>query len=410
MAAAKVIYRLVPDLVIKASKQVQNQDAGDRIPWPLDWYTIAQYSSRNPHHCACLQVKANCTLGRGYNLLGLEEREEADLQERLKQINPRQSFQEILNCLALDYETFGNAYLEIVRNAKGEVVELYHLPAILAWLRPGERGVLYENETNRQEYPFYRNGGRESHSVLHLAQYSPLNRHYGLPDWLGCLEVLELDYYATRYNQKFFVNSAIPDMAVIVEGGALDEDAEKAIVEFFQTSFKGLDNAHRTLFLPVNSPDVKIRFEKLVSEIKDASFDKLLQICRDRIISAHRVPPRLVGVSQPGSLGGTSEVFGQLSIFQDLIISPRQSYFASKLTPVLREMGYPTVELHFNPMDTTAQETDSDYYTKLVSGGIITVNEAREELGYPALDHQTEPLVKGQISLIRSLQRLREVV
>jgi capsid portal protein len=200
----------------------------------------------------------------------------------------------------------------------------------------------------------------------------------------------------------------MPDMAVVVEGGALDEAAEAAVVEFFRTGFKGLDNAHRTLFLPITAPDVKVRFEKLNTEIKELGFDRLMQACRDRIISAHRVPPRLVGVAQPGALGGTSEVFGQLSIFQDLIVTPRQNYFVARLGQVLRDMGYPQAKLKFNAMDTTAQETDSDYYTKMVAGGILTVDEAREDLGYPAMKGHEGEAVKAHLSLVRSLQKLRE--
>lgn len=404
---SKVIYRL-PQAVLKDSKQGKGADTGDRLPWPIDFYELAQYTNRNPYHCSCLQVKANCNLGLGYTVMGLSDAAEAQVEDRLSAVNPSQSLHDVLTKIALDYEIFGNAYLEVVRNKRGEVAELYHLPALLAWIRPQGAGVLYENEVNRQEYPHYAVGSQDSHSVLHFANYSPIDRHYGLPDWLGCLPILNLDYYATSYNQKFFSNSAMPDMAVVVEGGALDEAAEEAIVEFFQTNFKGLDNAHRTLFLPVGTPDVKVRFERLSTELRDGAFDRLLQLCRDRVISAHRVPPRLVGVSQPGSLGGTSEVFGQLSIFQDLVITPRQNYFAARLSSVIQDMGYPEAYLRFNTIDTTAQETDSDYYSKLVSAGILTINEARQELGYPEL--QEPGAIKANLSLVRSLQKLREAV
>lgn len=35
----------------------------------------------------------------------------------------------------------------------------------------------------------------------------------------------------------------------------------------------------------------------------------------------------------------------------------------------------------------------SEYYTALVSGGILSINEARMELGYPAIDGGETPII-----------------
>ena len=255
----------------------------------------------------------------------------------------------------------------------------------------------------------YRKGDKESNTLLHFANYTQEDRHYGLPDWRGCIPDIELDYYAALYNQKFFINSGIPDLVIIVEGGQFDEDTEKKVVSFFQANFKGIENAHRTLYLPVNSENIKVRFEKLTVDQKDrdGSFEKLRAQCRDNIVSAHGVPPRLIGVVTSGQLGGSGEVHGQLRIFKEITIEPRQSLFEMKLSPVTDEM-IPGTKIEFQEMDVSIQEKDSDYYPAMVQAGILDVDEAREELGYPPFEEKENQTEKSELRLVKTLESMRK--
>jgi capsid portal protein len=158
------------------------------------------------------------------------------------------------------------------------------------------------------------------------------------------------------YSQKFFITSGVPDLAIIVEGGEFDEETEKKVVEFFQTNLKGVENSHKTLYLPINDQDIKIRFEKLEPSRQWVyPNEKMRGTCRDNIVSAHGVPPRLVGIVTAGQLGGGGEIFGQLKIFQEATIEPRQSLFELKLAPVISEM-ISGARIAFDELDTSIQE------------------------------------------------------
>ncbi|MDD3580802.1 MAG: hypothetical protein PHW74_07265 [Desulfobacca sp.] len=80
-------------------------------------------------------------------------------------------------------------------------------------------------------------------------------------------------------------------------------------------------------------------------------------------------------------------------------------------------MGFPGVQLKFEHLDTTAQEAVSDYYSRLVAAGVLTVNDAREELGYQPLEspatppRETEVAAKAhKIGLVKALQIARELL
>jgi HK97 family phage portal protein len=411
---AQVIFS---SAIMKESAQ-QEELWGDEIPHPWDdtrgdllkYYTML--TGFNAYHARCLRLKTDCSVGLGLNVVNGNE--DASLK-RLSVVNDRnQGALEVLCRVALDMETCGNGFLEVVRGAGGKVVELYHCPAELVTLRPrgASTAFYYRNQGAAVPFPAFTPDGTDENSLLYFANYTQDNRHYGLPDWRGCIPDIELDFSAARYNQKFFENSGVPDMAIIVEGGEFSEETSNAVQLFFQAQFKGLNNSHRTLYLPVNDPDVKVRFEKLAMEHqKDGSFDSLRSRCRDNIASAHGVPPRLVGIVTAGQLGGGGEAVGQLKNFQEIVIEPRQKYFEQKLSPVFQSMLGENVEVKFQRMNTGIQEPDSTYYPAMVNGGILDKNEAREDLGYAALKEEPKPEPKPeetQLKLVQGLEQLRK--
>ena len=50
----------------------------------------------------------------------------------------------------------------------------------------------------------------------------------------------------------------------------------------------------------------------------------------------------------------------------------------------------------------------SSYYTSLVNGGIITINEAREQLGFEKIDGQDEVRVPANIAEAQQIQMKAE--
>ncbi len=398
---AKVIY--VAQQIRKETIQVDMQ-SGDEIPIPrdpvkgplFDYYR--QLSKYQAVHAACLEAKVTCSVGLG---ISIPEGDTDTAQQRLKIVNQDgQSFREVIERVALDFETTGNGWLEVVRGKGGRVEELYHCPVQRVLRRPRGSATAYyylpENGA-KKPIPAFSKDERDPWALLHFMRYTGDSLYYGLPTWRGCAEDIELDYYATLYNRNFFINAGIPDMAIIVEGGEFDEETEQVVTTFFQNNFKGLQNSHRTLFLPVNE-NVKVRFEKLAvdQKNKDASFTSLRQQCRDNILSAHGVPPRLLSVVQSGSLGGSGEGHSQLKIFKELVIESRQAMFEEKLAPVLDSMGLPPVM--FDKMDTDLMESNSVYYPAMTQAGIMTVKEAREDLGLP---EETTDKIKASNTIYR---------
>lgn len=407
---ARVIYVGTP--IKKETAQSNESSAGDVVGRPYhstngDLITYwSNLPDLNSYHARCLTIKAGTSVGLGFTIKDIDE---ARIREELAVVNAHgHSLTEVLVRVALDYESAGNGYLEVVRGKGGAVVELYHMPARYAWRIPlgREAAFRYEEDTVRRGLPAFSVDGRDDNSIIHFSQPTNLSRYYGAPDWRGCVQDIELDYYAVLYNQKFFINSGIPDLAIVVKGGKLSPEDEAKVIAFFQSEVKGVSNSHKVLYIPIDDENVELKFEKLALDVKDrdGSFHKLRNQCRDNIVSAHGVPPRILGIVSAGALGGAGETVGQMKIFADTTINPRQTMYETKLSPVLAAMGFGAGEINFNEIDITVQEAASEYYPKMTEAGILDIDEARADLGYGPRE---EPLEEKPLELVKGLRMIK---
>jgi len=115
---------------------VENLGLGN-ISTPYSPSVLAEMSSINTYHGRCINLKAQLTTGLGYELQPKEgtaaNANELKIWkefETLHAINQQQQFTETLVNWNIDFETFGNGFLEAVRNNGGKIAELIHMPAL----------------------------------------------------------------------------------------------------------------------------------------------------------------------------------------------------------------------------------------------------------------------------------------
>jgi HK97 family phage portal protein len=283
--------------------------------------------------------------------------------------------------LGLDLETFGNAFLQVIRSSDGErIIGLRRLPAItMSRYRGGYLQRVGKPNGDTRKVTF------TAREIVHLREPCPLGLRYALPTWIGAESMLELAHAATRYNASFFKNNAIPEYAITFKGVTPSAEQKRAIQAFFRNEHQGMDNAHRTLIM-TSGEEGEVDIKRLTADVKDGDFLKLIDAARDRIPVAHGTPPRILGIMSAGQLGGGGEVSGQLFMFEHLTLKPKRRRMLDQLRPVLKELGLKPgnpegvlgdSEIAFRPLDLTPPKDDAEDLPGLVNSGIITAVEAR---------------------------------
>lgn len=369
---------------------------------PVDFGILADLLHENTWHESCLRAKARVIAQLGFDIRN--DKLSEDIIKKIKKPNSDYFFTDMLGRVMLDYEIYGNAYIEVVRIGNN-VEKLYHLPARDVRIDKDRKGYWQIPKGKLLTGQYFCNFDEKSknpadHELIHLKNYTPLSSYYGLPEYLGCVPAITTLTYIAEFNLRYFSNGCMPDLAIIVEGGELDSKTEDEIVDYLAENMKGLVNSHKTLFLNVNQKDVKIRIEKL-NEVKEGSFKILRDSSRDEIISAHGVPPRLAGIMVAGSLGGTNESKAQMQTFMDVYVKPKQKALTESLNEYYEMMYGQSPDFYLYELEIRTYDEKVVSGVNAVNSGVLTTDEVREELGYAKMEN-TNDLVSTLKSIRKS--------
>lgn len=202
---------------------------------------------------------------------------------------------------------WGNAYSQIIRNGKGEVVALYPLMPDRMKVDRDEHGRLY------YEYTVYdsddvdgRKGtnkvGRtvrlQPHDVLHipglgfdgLVGYSPIAM---------AKNAIGLAIATEEYGSKFFANGAAPS-GVLEHPGTIKDPSK--VRESWQATFGGSGNANKIAVL-----EEGMKYTPISISPEQAQFLETRKFQIDEIARIFRVPPHMIGDSEKSSFNNIEQ-------------------------------------------------------------------------------------------------------
>ena len=394
---------------------------------PYNVLYLAQLYDVSPYHNSAVNAKAANVVGLGYKFeetwatkekveaamstpkkldklrSKLEEAKE-DLRNYIEGMNSDDSFLENMKKVFIDLESTGNAYLEVGRTATGQIGYLGHIPTTTMRIRRHRDGFV---QVVYNRYTFFRNFGDTEtpdqigtdphpNEVIHFKVFSPSNTYYGIPDILSAKNALAGDEFAQRFNLDYFENKAVPRYIITVKGAKLTADAERKLLEFFQTGLRGRN--HRTLYIPLPSDGenarVEFNMEPIEAGVQDSSFKNYAVENRDRILLAHRVPVSKLGMPANVSLANAKDAD---KTFKEQVCRPRQEELEYKINKIIGEITDAFV-LRFNELALTDEETQSRIDDRYLKDQVILPNEVRARKGLP-------PIATGDTVLVLNPQQ-----
>ncbi len=202
---------------------------------------------------------------------------------------------------------WGNAYSQIIRNGKGEVVALYPLMPDRMKVDRDEHGRLY------YEYTVYdsddvdgrkgtnkvgRNVRLQPHDVLHipglgfdgLVGYSPIAM---------AKNAIGLAIATEEYGSKFFANGAAPS-GVLEHPGTIKDPSK--VRESWQATFGGSGNANKIAVL-----EEGMKYTPISISPEQAQFLETRKFQIDEIARIFRVPPHMIGDLEKSSFNNIEQ-------------------------------------------------------------------------------------------------------
>ena len=170
-------------------------------------------------------------------------------------ITARSAGQVLIETMAMQLLLHGNAYVQVLTNAAGDVVELFALRPERVTIEADARGwpVAYRYKAGEAAMRIAAEDARGRPAVIHVKAAHPLDDHYGL----GCLGAaagaVAIHNAATQWNKALLDNAARPSGAMVYDPG--EAGAVMAAEQFarlrdeLDASFAGAANAGRPLLL-----------------------------------------------------------------------------------------------------------------------------------------------------------------
>ncbi len=266
---------------------------------PLSWDGLAKSFRASPHHASALYVKRNVLASTfvPHKLLD------------------RATFSKF----ALDFLTFGNAYLERPRNRLGGALQLRH--SLSKFMRRGgDLDNYFFVQGYKQEHEFKRG------SVFHLMEPDVNQEVYGLPEYLAALQSAWLNESATLFRRKYYNNGSHAGFILYLSDAAQQQGDVDALREALKKS-KGPGNFKNLFMHAPNGKKDGIQVIPLSEVAAKDEFFNIKNVSRDDLLAAHRIPPQLMGVV-PSNTGGFGAVAPAAEVFARNEIGPLQTRFA----------------------------------------------------------------------------------
>jgi hypothetical protein len=198
---------------------------------------------------------------------------------------------------------------------------------------------------------------------------------YPLPSYVGALKYIEIDTEIANFHLNSIKSGFSAQTLVQLFKGIPSPDEARKTVKRFKDNFTGTDNAG-SVIIQFNDPnETPSRVDNLAPSDFDKLFMQLNDTVQQEIFSGHRVTsPMLFGIRVEGQLGGRSELIESYESFQTSYVEPRQSQLDSALSSIFKYIAPVRLKTKNRPpigLD----------YVNLFEKGIISVDEARLELG-----------------------------
>ncbi|MRT40098.1 phage portal protein [Enterobacteriaceae bacterium RIT702] len=216
---------------------------------------------------------------------------------------------------ALDYLVFGNAFAELRRNTFGQPLRLETSPA--KYTRRGvEDGVYWFVGEWKEAHQF------DADQVFHLIEPDINQELYGLPEYLSALNSAWLNEAATLFRRKYYQNGAHAGYILYMTDAAQSSSDIERMRQAMRDT-KGIGN-FRNLFMyaPNGKPD-GIKILPLSEVATRDDFFNIKKASRDDLLSAHRVPPQMMGII-PDNTGGFGDAVKAAQVFVRNELTPLQ--------------------------------------------------------------------------------------
>ena len=388
-----------PKFVEKKNQEWISYGADNRYPAHL--LSLLNTSAK---HNAIVNGKANFIAGKG--IVFEDETKQYLVEESINRNG--ETINDILDKVALDIETFGGCYLEVIYNPFGSATSLYHIDYIKVRSNVDNTYFYVSDQWDTKNKPddiegiaAFDENNKSGKQIIYIKEYRPGVNTYTLPTYQGAMNYIELDVAVSEFHLNAIHNGMMPSKLISFNNGSPTQEEQAVIERNMRNKFSGEKNAGKFI-LSFNKDQASApTILDLSASDLDKQFDLLNKTIQQEIFSGHRITSAsLFGIATEGALGARNEMRTAYEIFQNTYVNGKQQFIERWFGYILPLFGI-NEEFHIQPTEPLGFE-----FSEQIIANNMTQDEIREKLGLPVIVQKLETSQQDIINGINSLSPL----
>jgi len=288
-----------------------------------------------------------------------------------KEPNPFQDISTFKRNLITDYLLDGNMFIYY------DGAHLYHVPADTVTIHGDSRTYIERYTYNEIDY--------KPSEIIHIKENSFHDIYRGVSRLKPAVRTMQIMSYMRSFQDNFFQNGAVPGL-VLKSPNTLSEKIKERMLQSWQMRYRPDAGGRRPLIL-----DGGIEIDAISNvNFKELDFQSAIQENEKIILKAIGVPPIML------DSGNNANIRPNMRL-----------YYLETVLPIVRKLNFGLSRFFgFNIREDVTNipalqpelRDQSQYYTSLVNGGIISPNEARDNLGFEPVEGYDELRVPANIA------------
>jgi HK97 family phage portal protein len=286
--------------------------------------------------------------------------------------NPYQSAQDFRVNIFTDFILEGNIFLYY------DGVYLYHLPAV-------QMEIETDSKTYVKQYNYNKTIIFKPDEIIHVKDLSSTSIYRGQSRLSAAARNIDILQKMQNYQGQFFDNGAVSTLVFTTDNTLSDTAKDKTVARWL-AKYNPKNGAKKPMILDSGLKP----YGSLTDSFQEMDFDTSIGTHDRKILKALGVPPILLDG------GNNANISPNLRLFYLETVLPIVTKFVSSIE---RYFGYDVLPITANVSALQPELKDmAHFYTTLVNTGILTPNEAREELRYAPIEGQDEIRVPANIA------------
>jgi HK97 family phage portal protein len=289
-----------------------------------------------------------------------------------KEPNPFQDISTFRRNLITDYLLDGNIFIYF------DGVHLYHLPA-------NKMTIHASDSTYIEKFTFNETINYKPSEIIHIKDNSFYSIYRGVSRLKPALRTMILMRSMRDFQDNFFKNGAVPGL-VLKSPNTLSEKIKERMIQSWSARYRPDAGGRRPLIL-----DGGIEIDKVSNiNFKELDFQSAISENEKIVLKALGIPPIMLDSGNNANLRPNMRM-----------------YYLETILPIVRKMNF-ALERYFGfalseditdiPALQPELRDQSQYYSALVNTGIISPNEARDALGFDAVEGYDDLRVPANIA------------